>query len=111
MGYRIIANVLRAVTAMTVKIVSLSLLFDFGNTAEIAKAAEAPQMATAPPVKVPKRRRRPRSLERRIPTRMVAPTPLIINPTGAQPRETISLKVSRIPSSATPKRNMVLEEK
>ncbi len=40
MGYRIIASVLRAVTAITVKIVSLSLLVDFGKTADIAKAAD-----------------------------------------------------------------------
>ena len=49
---------LKVVTEMTVKIVFLSENSFFGNTEAIAKAADAPQIATAPLVKRPKRQPR-----------------------------------------------------
>ena len=44
---------------MTVKAVSRSWVSAFGNTDEIASAAEAPQIATAPAVKMPNGRLKP----------------------------------------------------
>lgn len=46
---------LRSVTPITVKAKLRSESFVFGKTADIAMAAEAPQMATDPPVSIPKR--------------------------------------------------------
>lgn len=69
------AAVLKVVTAMTVKMVSRSPSSDFGRMAAMAKAAEAPQIATAPPVSVPKRTCRPKIFEAPIPNRMVNTTP------------------------------------
>jgi hypothetical protein len=49
----IIAKVANRLQASTTKAVSASLRCRSGTTEEIARAAEAPQMAVAPPAKTP----------------------------------------------------------
>ena len=80
------ATVLMIVTEITVSRVSRSLSSCFGKTAAMAKAAEAPQMATAPPVRIPCSRRKPSALERCAPATMAATTPDTVRTIGNHPR-------------------------
>ncbi|MNE38589.1 hypothetical protein D3C80_1324930 [compost metagenome] len=78
-----------------------------GSAAARANAAEAPQMAVAPPVSMPKRRLKPKSLAARTETAMVTTTTITTKATGFQPRVAICSRVMRIPNRATPRRRTV----
>ena len=90
----IIVTVDRAVTEMTVKIVSRSLSAVRGSTAAIASAADAPQIPTAPPDRVPnwagRRSTRATSLPRKIVDGIATRTVMI----GSVPRLVISAIVT-----------------
>ena len=76
----------------------------------MARAAEAPQMPTAPPDSTPNRDFSPRARAASQPKPMVVVTPTITVRIGMAPRPMIWLTVIRAPSSATPIRRMVLDE-
>ncbi len=105
----IIAIVLSAVTAMTVNAVSRSWVSVFGNTEEIANAAEAPQIATAPAVKMPNGRLKPAARALNTPNRMVSVTAPITMITEVVPSFMISPMVICAPRSPTATRRMRLE--
>ena len=71
----------------------------------MASAAEAPQIATAPPERTPNIDDRPMRRARRKPNRIVVATPTITVATGHGPREAIWLSVMRTPSKPTPSRS------
>src|SRR3954464_13295517 len=100
----IIAIVLSTVTPSTVKIRLRSECSFFGRTAAIAMAVDAPQIATAPPVRSAKRHPRLNSRAPSIPNRMVRTTPATTKQMTPNPRLAISSTLTRIPRSATPKR-------
>ncbi|MNL09277.1 hypothetical protein D3C87_1300320 [compost metagenome] len=103
------ATVERPVTLTTVSKVSRSLFSCLGSTAEIARAADAPQMATAPPVNTPKSARTPNRRALSQPTTMVAVTANTAASTVSQPSEPICSSVIRAPNSETPMRNRARE--
>ena len=109
-GYRIIASVDSAVTLTTVRMVSRSLFSSRGKTEAIASAAEAPQIATAPPESTPNKEVRPRRRASNMPNTIVVATPTMTVATGQSPSEAICTKVIRTPSKATPTRSTVREE-
>ncbi|MDT4881218.1 hypothetical protein FQZ97_1170520 [compost metagenome] len=78
-----------------------------GSAAASARAAEAPQIAVAPPVSMPNRRWKPRALAATTETRMVTTTRVTTSATGFQPRPAICSRVMRMPSRATPMRSTV----
>src|ERR1700759_5497235 len=100
----IIAIVESAVTLTTVRIVSRSLVSLRGRTEAMATAAEAPQIATAPPERTPNIDDRPIRRARRNPNRIVVATPPTTVATGHGPREAIWLSGIRTPSKPTPSR-------
>ncbi len=104
------ARVERAVTTTTVRMVSRSLSLPRGRTEAIARAADAPQIPTAPPDNRPKARDWPSLLDTRTPKAMVVPTPKKTVTIGMTPRPRIWEAVMRAPSSATPSRSTALEE-
>ena len=75
-------------------------------TAAIAAAAEAPQIATAPAVKTPNRRRRPVKEAQISPNTMVRVTAHATPSIVRNPRPIICSNVMRAPSKATPIRRM-----
>ena len=81
-----------------------------GSTEAIARAAEAPQIPTAPPDRMPKDRFRPRARAARVPIRRVLITPITTVTIGIRPRPMIWDRVIRAPSKATPTRSTVLED-
>lgn len=93
-------------TAITVKMVSRSWFGSvFGSTEAIASAAEAPQIATAPPASSPKGSDRPDSRASTTPPAMVSTTPARMTNTTSNPAAAICWTVIPSPSSATPKRS------
>ncbi|MNF93396.1 hypothetical protein D3C84_760690 [compost metagenome] len=90
---------------MTVNSVARSFFSWLGNAAARARAAEAPQMAVAPPVSRPNKVLKPMARAATMDTRMVTTTSATTMATGCQPREAICSRVMRMPSSATPTRN------
>ena len=104
------ASVDKAVTLITVRIVSRSLVSSRGRTEAIASAAEAPQTATAPPERTPNIGDKPRRRANKSPIRMVVATPTITVATGHAPSEAIWLSVMRTPSRPTPRRRMERDE-
>jgi hypothetical protein len=105
--------VLSVVTPITVKMVSRSLMpfSPRGSTEEMASAAEAPQMPTEPPVRIPKSRLKPRRRASKAPNRMVSVTPHTVSTSGLGPSLKTSSTVMRAPRRATPIPRMVREEK
>ncbi|MCY1197889.1 hypothetical protein D9M72_92580 [compost metagenome] len=101
------AKVDRAETPITVNKVAFSFWAWLGNAADNANAAEAPQIAVAPPVNIPKSRLKPSTLAETIETEIVTATSVITKATGCQPKAVICPKVIRIPSKAIPMRNTV----
>ena len=101
----IIAIVDSAVTLTTVRMVSRSLVSLRGKTEAMASAAEAPQIATAPPERTPNIDDRPMRRAKRNPNRIVVATPTITVATGHGPSEAIWLSVTRTPSKPTPSRS------
>ena len=95
------------VTDSTVKTRSRSERSCRGRTAAIAIAAEAPQIATAPPVSSAKRHLRPKSRATASANRIVATTPATTSSTSGQPRRASISTEMRAPSSATPSRSTV----
>ncbi|MCY1411082.1 hypothetical protein D9M71_264640 [compost metagenome] len=87
-----------------------SVAFSFcpwlGSAADSASAAEAPQIAVAPPESRPNSLLKPMARAATIDTRMVTLTSTTTIATGCQPRAAISVKVMRRPSSATPTRRI-----
>ena len=89
-----------------VKISSRSERSSRGRMVAIAIAAEAPQMAVAPPVRTPRRRESPSAFAAPIPKAMVTTTPATMSPPLNQPSPPICSNVIRAPSSATPRRRI-----
>jgi len=77
----------------------------------MASAAEAPQIATAPPVSKPKLRVRPALRASTMPHRIVSNTALAASTSAAPPRDWIWSNVMRAPSSATPRRRIERDAK
>ncbi|MCY1409540.1 hypothetical protein D9M71_248910 [compost metagenome] len=94
-------------TPITVNRVARSFCGWLGRAAARASAAEAPQIAVAPPVSMPKMRLKPKTLAATTETAMVATTTITTNATGFQPSVAICSSVMRIPSRATPRRRTV----
>ncbi len=104
------ATVESAVTTTTVRMVSRSESLSRGRTEAMARAAEAPQMPTAPPDSTPNARDRPRRGATSRPSVMVESTPTTTMRIGAGPRLMICSAVTRAPSKATPRRSTALDE-
>ena len=83
------AMVDRVVTPTTVRVVSRSRVGEGGRTDDRASAAEAPQMATAPPVRMPKSGFSLKARDRPQPARMVTITPPAAITSTWPPRELI----------------------
>ena len=98
----IMATVLRAVTEITVNIVFRSEFSFFGRTEEIARAADAPQIATAPPVNMPSRQPRPSKRDKAKPINIVRKTAAITMPITPMPNDIICSNVILRPRRATP---------
>ncbi|MCY1543660.1 hypothetical protein D9M68_794860 [compost metagenome] len=73
--------------------------------ADRASAADAPQMATAPPVSRPKNIWKPINRASTMPTAMVSATASTTMATGCQPSASTWSAVMRRPKSATPRRS------
>src|SRR4030095_33399 len=101
----------RVDTPTTVNRVADSFLGCGGRAADIAIAADAPQMAVAPPDRTPKRRLKPNKRATGTDTRIVSDTAAITSSTGPQPRPMTSPMVILNPSSATPSRRIKREVK
>lgn len=101
------ATVDSVVTPTTVRMVLRSLVSFFGITADSASAAEAPQIATAPPVSRPRSRCRPSARASSPPAQITSPTAASTVSTGPSPRSPTCSSVMRAPSSATPRRSTV----
>ena len=99
------ASVDRADTPITVNRVARSLPGCDGRAAASAMAAEAPQIAVAPPVSSPKRVLKPMARAASIATTMVMTTEATTITTGCHPSAAICEKVMRMPSRATPMRS------
>ncbi len=76
-----------------------------GSAAARASAADAPQIAVAPPLSSPNSDWNPISRASSIETPIVSTTETMTIPTGPQPSAVIWPAVMRSPSSATPKRS------
>jgi hypothetical protein len=75
------------------------------SVADSAIAAEAPQMATAPPDKVPKAEENPRLRAASMPAPMVMPTMATTASSDCGPRAMICSSVMRAPTSTMAQRN------
>ena len=105
------AMVDNTVTATTANKVNRSFALVCGNTAAMASAADAPQMATDPPDKIPSSRLRPSLRAHHTPITMVSTrADRTIRPTSTPSRPTCSI-VMRAPKRATPMRNTVRAQK
>ena len=100
-----------AVTPTTVMTVSRSWCGPFGSTAAMARAADAPQIATAPPVSTPKAGSSFAARASSQPTQIVAATAPTVSVSAPAPSDCIWSNVMRIPSSATPRRSTPREAK
>src|SRR5690606_29703935 len=89
MGYTIMAMVESADTPMTVNKVAFSFCGWLGSAAESANAAEAPQIAVAPPVSMPNKRWKPISLATTTDTEMVTIIKVSTSTIGCQPNAVI----------------------
>ena len=90
---------------MIVKSVACSFLSCAGKAAESASAADAPQIAVAPPERKPNRGLNPIALAITIETPIVSATITTTISTGCQPSAVTWLHAMRSPSSATPIRS------
>ncbi|MCY1177158.1 hypothetical protein D9M73_174550 [compost metagenome] len=91
---------------MTVNSVARSFFSWLGSAAARARAAEAPQIAVAPPVSRPNKVLKPIARAATMDTRIVTTTSVTTITTGCQPRATICSRVMRMPSNATPTRRI-----
>ena len=73
----------------------------------MAMAADAPQIATAPPVSSARRHPRPSIRAPASPNRIVAKTPAMTRAIGSQPSPATRSALMRTPSNATPIRRIV----
>ena len=105
----IIAIVDKMVTPTTVNTSLSSDLSSFGRIAAIAKAADAPQIATAPAERKAKRPRKPKNREAANPNPIVNGTINTTIATIGQPSSLIIPKLIRSPNNATPNRNNVFD--
>ena len=104
------ATVLSVVTAITTNSVSRCDVLPGGSTVLMATAAEAPQMATEPPVRAPNQRLKPNALAIRTPKARVDSTARHTPKTVCQPSMRTSPMAILRPSSATPMRSTVPAE-
>ena len=88
--------------------VARSFIGWFGSAAASAIAADAPQIAVAPPLSRPNKVWKPSSRAASIDTAIVSATVSTTIAIGCQPSSAIWLSVMRSPSSATPTRSSVL---
>src|SRR5690349_3734182 len=95
----------RTLTPITVKLVARSRFGWGGIAAASASAADAPQIAVAPPERRPNWLDRPSRRAATIDTAIVIPTEATMPATGCQPSELTSPIVIRRPSRATPQRS------
>ena len=105
------ANVDITVTPMTASSVKRSLSLVCGNTDDMASAADAPQMATAPPVSKPCSRVAPSQRASSTPIKMVSATAAATVKAVSIPSLATCPNVMRAPSSATPQRSTVRPQK
>lgn len=101
------ANVLRVVTPITTSKVSSSRSLYDGKIEEIAKAAEAPQIATANPDRTPNLRFYFSILAINTPNKIVQATVANIPIIDAYPSSITFANIIRSPRRATPTRNTV----
>ena len=94
-------------TTTTVMTVSRSCVGPRGNTAAIASAADAPQIATAPPVSAPKPASSRALRASSQPLAIVSTTATAVSASTPTPSDWIWPKVMRMPSKATPTRRTV----
>ena len=99
------------VTPTTASRVKRSFSLVWGSTEEIAMAAEAPQMPTEPPDKMPSSIGRPSQRASSNPVPIVRATASTSTMPTLMPRCDTWPSVMRIPSSATPIRSTVLAQK
>ncbi|MCY1364381.1 hypothetical protein D9M69_511810 [compost metagenome] len=92
-------------TPTTVNSVARSFSGCGGSAAASASAAEAPQIAVAPPLSRPNSTLKPISRATTIDTPMVSASDTATSSTGRQPSATTCAAVMRNPSSATPQRS------
>ena len=102
---------LKVVIPITVKAKYFSCDLSFGNTVEIAAAAETPHTATAPPDNTPNTFDKPKIRANSTPKIIVKNILPITIKGGVIPSETISEKAIRTPSKPTHKRNNSREQK
>src|SRR4029453_8794035 len=107
----IIATVDSVETPMMVKPVARSFLGSAGSAAEIAAAADAPQIAVAPPDSSPNSALKPIAFAAQIEARMVSVTTATTSTAGCQPIAATSPNVTRQPRNATPNLRTVREAK
>ena len=101
------ASVESALTPITVNSVARSFCGCAGSAAASARAAEAPQIAVAPPVSRPNKGWKPMARATIIASPMVSATDSTTSRNGCQPSATTCAAVMRRPSSATPTRSSV----
>ena len=111
MGYNTIAMVDMAVTPITVSSVSRSWFSPLGNIVEIASAADAPHIATEPPVRAPNLFCNPKDLANTTPSMMVVKIAIANISAVCHPKTAKSPKAIRSPSNTTPARKSVLAVK
>src|SRR5437899_1250547 len=92
----------------TVNSVNFSFSLVCGSTAAIAIAADAPQMATAPPDRTPSVAGRPSHFDKPQPNSIVVTSAQITVTIGAMPNDTICANVTFAPNRPTPVRSTVL---
>ena len=97
-------------TVITTISVKRSWCLSRGSTAAIAKAADAPQIATAPPDNTPWARVRPSRRASNSPQTRVLMTAATTVMAVTQPRPAICIAVIRAPSKPTPKRSTWREQ-
>src|SRR4029453_16146697 len=93
-------------TPTTVNRVADSFLGCGGRAADIAIAADAPQMAVAPPDRIPKRGSKQNQQATGRATGILSETAAITTSTAPQPRPMTSPMVILNPSNATPSRRI-----
>ena len=104
-GYTIIVRVDSAEMPTTVNKVARSFSGWGGSAAASASAADAPQIAVAPPLSRPNRMLKPISRATTIDAPIVSVTDSTTSNTGCQPSAATCASVIRSPSSATPQRS------
>lgn len=109
-GYNIIATVDSAVTLTIVINNCFSECSDFGSTDEIANAADAPQIETAPAVRMEKCLSSPSARPTKTPIAIVASSPKTTTKTACHPSAVTTSTLIRAPSNIMPNFKIVPAE-